>query len=255
MLRRIAGLIALAACALLTSPVGAAISYSYVATVSNTGPQPGTTVTVSVFLQETVSFPDTTLINPPNGQGLLSAGVAVQQMGTPPANATTISTIAGNNSAIGAGGGFGASGSYQTNLAGDGSKAALLEKVGAGVTPGPSTNGSGRILLGTLTLTAGAAYTATTFSIPSFTNSDHTLALESTTGPYTFTKNLGGTTFDLDPDHTSPTYSGANDVTNTFTITVVPEPGSMMLCGLAVCGGLFGAYRRRMGLAAKADLA
>jgi hypothetical protein len=259
MLRRLAGLLALAACAILTSPVGADVSYQYVTDQSTYSPQPGMTFTVSVFLLETVTGLDHSVINPPAGHGLLSAGVAVQQTGTPPP-ATIISSISTNNNAIGAGGGFGNSGSYQTEVATDHSSAALLAT--AGVAQGPTTdlsgaNGGGKILLGTLTLTAGAAYSTTTFSVTSFKNSTGTLALEQQplNAATTFTTNLGGQTQDLDKNNNNPAYTGANATINTFTVSVVPEPGSMMLCGLAVCGGIFGAYRRRTGLAAKAGLA
>jgi hypothetical protein len=61
--------------------------------------------------------------------------------------------------------------------------------------------------------------------------------------------------YDLDLPNGDPLapvpYTGA-DSFNTingnafvFTVTVVPEPSSMLLCGLGVSGGLFALYRRR----------
>jgi hypothetical protein len=98
-----------------------------------------------------------------------------------------------------------------------------------------------RVFLGTITLTAGSLGTTTTFTIESaknFVNHDgNTLTFHDA--------------FDLDKDSTGQgapvTWTGADSVSpaNTFTVTAVPEPSSLLLCGLAVCGGAFAAYRRR----------
>jgi hypothetical protein len=53
--------------------------------------------------------------------------------------------------------------------------------------------------------------------------------------------------------NTIPAFTGASG--DPFTITIpaaaVPEPSSMVLCGLAACGGALGAYRRRKARLAK----
>jgi hypothetical protein len=270
MFRKLLGLTVLAGCACLASPVHAAITYQYVTdqtTYTATGA--GATVNVQLFLQETLTNGDTSLINPTAGtanSGLFGAGVAVQQTGTVPTNASTISTIATNQTAIGVGGGFGTNSATfdQTNVTpatppNSGTSAALIESIPVGTAQGPTTDSTGRILLGTLTLTAGAAGTTTTFSITSFTNSANPLAVQFGEGN-TVTNGVNG--FDLDSTNNAfnggppPTYTGANDIINTFTVTVAPEPSSMLLCGLAVgCGGAYGAYRRRKAQGLKAEAA
>lgn len=240
MLQRIAGLIALASCAFLTGPVGAAVSYQYVTDQTTYSANPGASVTVQVFLLETLTSGSQSVINGDNG--LFGAGVGLQQTGTVPTNATIISSISTNQSTIGVGGGFGpGSGFDQTNVATNGSNAALVESIAVGTANGPTTDANGKILLGTVTLTAGAAGTTTTFSVTSFAHSSNSLA--QTLGEGNTITNHSG--FDLDKDSSSPSFSGANDITNTFTVTAVPEPGTLLLCGLAVCGGAFGAYLRR----------
>jgi hypothetical protein len=243
MIRRFAGLIALAALAFLTRPVWAAISYQYVTDKTSYSAQPGASVTVQVYLLETLTGGSTSLIN--NHHGVSTAGVGVQQAGTVPANAAIISSISTNQSAVGAGGGFGTNAADQSNVKADGSNVALQESVAGGST-GPTTDVNGKILLGTMTLTAGAANTITTFSVTSFANSSNSLAT-GFGGPSTATKSPQ---FDLDRDNNGgggppATYNGANDISNTFTVVAVPEPSSIMLCALAVCSGAFVAFQGR----------
>jgi hypothetical protein len=262
MLRRLEGLIALGVCAILTSPGRGDITYQYVTDQTNYNAVAGASVTVQLFLRETLTGGSTSLINEEGG--MFAGSVGLQQTGTVPANPTIISSISTNTNPIGVGGGFGPDGIglNQTNLSSDGSNAALIQTVDifsflSGQGPTPDANG--KILLGTMTLTAGAAGTTTTFSVTSLVNSSSSNPLsgppDGGEGNTISITNL----WDLDSDNNGtqngpPVYFGANDISNTFTVVVaVPEPSSLLLGGLAACGAAYGAYRRRKAQASRVE--
>jgi hypothetical protein len=256
---------ALAASAILASRGGAAITYQYVTDQTSYSASTGATVTVQLFLQETLTAGSTSLINAEGG--MFAGSVGLQQTGTVPANATIIATISTNQNAIGVGGGFGPGGTLnQTNVSSNGSNAAFIQTVDDIdflLGNGPTADANGKILLGTVTLTAGAAGTTTTFSVTSLLNSSNILSQPP--GGEGNTISISSL-WDLDRDNNGglnspitgaspPDYFGANDISNTFTVTVaaVPEPSSMLLCGLAVCSGAYAAYRRRQAHACRVE--
>jgi hypothetical protein len=225
----------------------AGISYQYVTDATNYNAVAGTNVTANVYLQETVTGSDTSFIATENG--LFSAGFGTKQTGSVPTGATTIMKITPNTQTEPNGfGGFlfqdvSSTKGYQLEVT------SISDTVGgpSGTTAGGSvTTGGGttttRVFLGTITLTAGSLGTTTTFTIESAKN-----YVNADGNTLTFTNG-----FDLDKDSTgSPTWTGADSImpANTFTVTAVPEPSSLLLCSLAVCGGAFAAYRRRKAVA------
>jgi hypothetical protein len=252
MFRKSLGFILLAMCTLAVRPARADISYQYITDQTNYNAAAGASVTVNIYLQETLNNGSTSLIAADTG--MFGAGVAVQQTKGPGSSAAAaISSISVNNSTIGAGGGFGSNGAVannnpkstafdQTNTSSDGTNAGLIESIAIGTANGPTTDGStststGKILLGTLTVTAGASGT-TTYSVTSFANSQNALATKFGEGN-TITNGVG---YDLDSTNNAflgggATYTGANDATTyTFTVATVPEPSSLLLGALGAAG-------------------
>jgi hypothetical protein len=231
----------------------ASISYQYVTDATNYNAVAGTNVTANVYLEETVTGSDTSFIAAQHG--LFNAGFGTKQTGTVPTGASTISQITPNTQTEPAG--------FQgpTSQSVSATRGWQLEGTSLGdTTAGPSGTTAGgsvttvggttttKVFLGTITLTAGTLGTTTTFTI----QSKRTLQNDPGDGN-TLTFNGG---FDLDKDSSGQgapvTWTGADAVgaNNTFTVTAVPEPSSLLLCGLAVCGGAFAAYRRRKAVAA-----
>jgi hypothetical protein len=224
----------------------ATISYQYVVAdssfnnVSNVSVASGATVTVNLYLQETVTGTDSSLIASENG--LFGAGVFVTKSGT--TGDSTVSSIAGNTATEPAGfQGPLSSGTTTTS-------AHLLESTSTSdTTGGPSGTTTGGnvstvngttttdVLLGTLTLKGGSVGSTTTYTVESYKN---------------FSGGDGNTlTFtnidDLDVTNTNPAYTGADNATFSFTVTVTPEPSSLLLCGLVVPGVGIGVWRRLRG--------
>jgi hypothetical protein len=262
---KIIAILLLAGWACLAGSAHADITYQYVTDQTTySAVNAGDTVTVQLFLQETLTNGSTSIINTDNG--MFGAGVGINQSGTIPANATKATDINFNNAAITAGG-FGAVNSFDLkNTASDGSNTALSESIGLGQPSGPQatlfSNSGGtivnRVLLGTATLQAGAVGTSTTFQITSLFNSPNSSLGNGNEGN-TLTVNSG---FDLDSDNNNfngggATYNGADDINNTFTVTVgvVPEPSSLLLAALGLPGLIaYGVrhWRRRAALVAMA---
>jgi hypothetical protein len=258
--------VATAVLALTAVPARADVSYQYVTDQSSYTAAAGGTVTVQIFLQETVT-PNKTTSSDQNQSlisvdgGLVGAGVFTKvSNGT----AATITNVA-NNVATGAA-------KNSTNFD-TGEKAvstptaaSILEaNTGAANTFGNTnsnvvtTTTKYQVLLGTLTINVGAAAGATTtFTVLPYKNTPTAPPFNGTgadnntvtagTGPFQ------GFPLDLDVTNNQaltgppPAYKGANDATAfAFTVTAaaVPEPSSMLLCGLIACGGAFTAYRRR----------
>jgi len=239
------------------TPASASVVYSYVTDSTAYSGTAGGTVVVNVYLDETLSGSNkTSIINANNG--LFGAGVGIQLSGT----STTGSAITGvspNNSSA-SNGGFGSTtigAAYNVNIGGNNTNGALSEAVGVasagGSNPGPlATQISStlfQVFLGSFAITLGQnPGTTDTYTVTSLFNSANTVLGGANGNTVTETGN-----FDLDKNHTGATaYTGANNTTNTFTVTVsgsvaTPEPSSMALCGMAVGGLAFRAWRRRKG--------
>ena len=186
--------------------------------------------------------------------GLAGAGFSVLQTTVTGGAGTTIASIGGNGNSADAGhldDGFG-SGNGNTGAtitpSSTPTSAKLLEGINnseAGVAIGPTgttspnsqTSVTGMIYLGSVTLTAGGAGSTTTFSLQPYNGS-------STSGE-TVANDLDD--FDMANGTSSlpgnPTYTGADaGPFESFMVTVpsagVPEPGSLVLTGLALLGGL-----------------
>ena len=229
----------------------ATITYQYVVAdsnfnnVSNVSVDPGATVTVNLYLQEKVTGSDSSLIA--SEGGLFGAGVFVTKSGT--TGDSTVSAITANTATEPAGfQGAVASGVNSTNT-----NAHLLESTSVtDTTGGPSGTTTGGnvstvngvtttdVLLGTVTLKGGSAGSTTTYTVESYKN------FSGGDG-----NTLSFTNFDdLDVDNNAgagPTFNGADDLTFSFTVTVTPEPSSLLLCGLVVPGVGVGVWRRWRG--------
>lgn len=229
----------------LVGPARASITYQYVADASSyTLSAPGTQV-VNLYLQETVTGSSTSLVAA--NQGLYGAGLSVALTG---GSGSTITGTTANTAVFGSGS-FATQGNTTTT-------AQILDQTGTSATTGaPMTAVSAtvnKILLGTVTIAVNSG--TSTFTLSKYP--PPTLGGDTTT----FSGN-NGNGFDLDfTNNNGPTvtpqggatYIGTTDTNGglnpafTFTTTVAvatPEPSSMLLCGLAVSGMGFGAWRRR----------
>lgn len=241
----------------LACPVQASVSYSYSTDTTNTAS--GGAVTINLYLNETLTGGSGSLINPPPpaNQGMFSASVALNVLSGP----GLISSVAGNTNPI-------ASGGFSTGYAGDlnsvngaGTQGAIIIGVAFGNTSGPlatqvsSSGGTtiNQILIGTATFTGVTANTI--IAVTSFNNAPSGSVANNLGNGNTVT--FGNNGYDLDStnnaaDGGGAVYTGADVTsaqTNTYTLTAgaaTPEPSSIALCGLALGGMGFGAWRRRM---------
>jgi hypothetical protein len=232
----------------------AAISYQYVVldpttfnpVTSFTAAAPGASVTANLYLQETVTGTDTSLL--PSELGIFGAGVFVTKSGT--AGDTTVASVAPNNQTE-PNGFQGPTSTGNTSTTGR-----ILESLSTSATSGPTGSTTGGhistvngttttdVFLGTITLTAGSVGSLTTYTVESYKNFSN-----SDGNTITFNRGL-----DLDVTNNGTaggaTYTGADNATFTFTVTATPEPGGLLLGGLAASGIGLGAWRRWRTLAA-----
>ncbi len=232
-----------------TAAARADLTYQYFTEASSYTAVTGAPLTVNLYLRETATNGSASLILG-NG-GLAGAGVYVTQSGVVPANATTISAV---NDQTGTGGNF-AGGFASAKF--DATRARLLETtsfsaaggpLGTAVTVGDTTTRS--VFLGSLTLTAGAQDTTTTFTVQTYRNAP--TGTFGGNGVNSNTLTFNNPPFDLDVTNNaelgspSAVYTGANDLPfNTFTVVAVPEPGSTALALLAAAAAGAGVWRRR----------
>ncbi len=259
-MKKLLGLAVLALALVCPGVAEASISYQYVTDATTYSGTTGSTVNVSVYLQETVSGTSTSILAAQNG--LFDYGIYVAGN----TSATGASTISNYTSAAPFTQ-FGTGINNNTSSAGQnpsGLPANSLDYYNGNNTQaanGTATANGYKVLVGTLAVTVGSTttFTLTTQNNPSFLDpgnggtaqSDNTHTLPAS----------GATHFDLDANGTAngQSYTGANNAVYTFTVSAaasVPEPSSMLLCGLVAAGGAYTAYRRRKALsAAPAELA
>jgi hypothetical protein len=211
---------------------------------------PGGTVIYDVYVRELLTNGSAELANAQGG--LTGAGFWIGFASG--SGGTTISAVAANtNTAVGFGNQVGTN--FKQNNATD---ARLIE----------SANGASNVqfsqvdattfkaLLGTVTLKAGTAGD-TTFNVGAYKNAPTTIGGSGQNGNTLFGAADFSTNYDADVTNNAElgsgggpplSYTGANDLPfGQFTVSTaaVPEPSSMLLCGFAVIGGGFAAYRRR----------
>jgi hypothetical protein len=255
-IRRLIPLFVLACCLGSADCARAGVSYTYASDQINYSAASGTTVTVFIYLNENLTGASTSI--EAANSGLQSAGWYVVRTGGD--SSGVITSVAANKNPNDPGNpgqpndGFDGGGGVNVNpqVATDGSAARLRESTND--LPGPvgaTTYFGTQLLLGTVTIKAGALGTSTTFTLQTYKNAP--------TGPFGGS-GTDGNTVDYGPNDydvsgfdsaTSQSYTGANDLSShTFTVTAVPEPGSLLFCGLTVCGGACAAYRRHKGVRA-----
>jgi len=259
------GLLAAVAC--VVPAAQASIVYQYVAVdqignsgLQSTGTNSGTIqfsaaggkYTLDIYLQETVTGGDTSLIV--GGQGLKGAGWSFNRK-TGDGLASFFGNPSDPNNGSGPPNDFGGSGTLRTptNITGGTGVANGRMTEGYSVTQATGVTGQDmgggvrKILLGSVQFTyqgADSSFALTAFS----TVSNGTTTLFNTSA-------YGGKTVGIDADnnsgntgYTGPTFLGAKDGTYTLLLTTgtsVPEPSSMILGGFAIFGGGLGYMRRR----------
>ncbi len=200
-------------------------------------------VTVLLYLKETLTNGSTSLIN--GDGGMLSGGIGVSRLSTnlpasPSVLVTDASGVTRNTADFSGPGGV-------NGVNGDGNPSAtdltFNEAIGPPPAVPPQTGNTGggaapsvanEIYLGSIKVQGGTQSGTTTFALRVHDNVFY---------GNTVTR---GNFYDLDIDNNggaTPVYSGAQDKTNSFTVTVnVPEPASF---GLLFAAGALGLIRRR----------
>jgi hypothetical protein len=207
----------------------ASISYQYVTDQTNYTAASGTSVQISIFLQETVTGTSSSLIAQEGG--MFGIGALV----TKTSGSATFDTSV-NGGFIQFDAAWNGGNKSNAPATQNGTNVGGFANVGnnpTGVIGTAVANQAGKFLvkLGTLNIVASA------------TQSNYTVGANTFNGGNTLTNTSG---FDLDvSSSTVPVYTGA--VASTFTINAaaVPEPTSIALAGFLVSGIGLGAWRRR----------
>ena len=253
-MRRFVFLIALALAVSAPATARASITYQYVSDQTSYNVNVGSTITVNLYIQETLTGGSTSLIVQDGGMFAAAIGVN-RSTGTAAANITAIKENTGAPWTSGSFA-FGAD-NFTAGTAQLGVQSPGFLGTASNINP----DSTGKILIGTMTLTIAANATGTTtFNLAQYNTGGGNTVTAGASNP------TSGSAFDLDfTNNNSPatggqppaTYSGANDNPFSFTVVVaaVPEPSSMMLCGLAVVGGAYSVYRRRKAQSASAAFA
>ena len=214
---------------LVTQDAWSAVVYSYAADSSNYTGAVGSTVTVDLYLDETLSGGSTSYIAA-NG-GLSGAGSAVNVSGTTGGTPASIASGSFTDSPAFAGG-------PTTTLynQGAGNNLEFTESISTSATTGLVPTAS-QILLGTLNVTVGSGvtrYSVTSLNNDTINGSNSTLGQADGNTVTRLPTPLG-----TDLDAANASFTGA-DLSPAFTFTVsavaVPEPASLSLLGLASLG-------------------
>ncbi len=220
----------------ITSPVRAGVTYQYVTDQTSYTASPNGTVTANVYLDEFVTAGSSSLIAQYGGLGGVGFKINTATSGAFPATPEiTGSTNQTGNGQVFAGATPGGTSTFPMQPGNTNLTAFKLQEAytGPSATPAGSTISSAtvsqdttyQVLLGTVTFNVGTNVTPTTY----------TLAQQSGTSQTYY--------------QTSPTPPTLVASSETFTVAAqaasVPEPSSMILCGI-VFGFAFVGYRRRM---------
>jgi hypothetical protein len=209
-------------------------------------------VNVNIYLQETVTGSDQTLIGNSAVKGLFSYGWYTTQTSGSSSGQSTLNSYNPNTpwnvSPYSGGSSSGSLPSNSMDYAG-------YQAPGSTSSPSPTNSGNTwKWFLGTLTVNVG---TQTTFSLVSM-NSSQSGLLDNGDNANTASDNAftlpSGTSkqYDLDKGGTQTgaagqyTFTGANAGLWQFTVgpSSTPEPSSIALCGIALLGGAGAGYRR-----------
>jgi len=215
-------------------PAGAAVTYKYVTDQSSySAPSAGASVSVQLFLQETLTGGSTSILAPARQDGVVGLGLKVTRGATGNSILSALNLDAADfgGPVIPQPGGnvtpalisfTEAASPTQTNV--------HIGNTAGGAVTNPAANG--RIYMATISITAGS--TPTTFTVaPYDTSGGNSLS--------------GKDFYDLDFTQTTPAadaYTGANQSPTTFTVNVVPEPASFGIIGATIALGLL--RRRRV---------
>jgi hypothetical protein len=249
---------------LATGAARAGVSYQYVGVPSNNSVAVNGTITVSIYLNETITSAtgggamNQSIIGLDGG--LVGAAFFVTSASAQDAK---ITTLANNVAGSANGTNFDTQNASKVTT----TQAGLFESVtktsnfaGASFSTNAVTGTTvvNQIFLGTLTI-QGVAVGSTNYTVeatksaPAGFPGANSLS-DTVTAGLDSDWNTFGSGVQLDQTNSTgtggppPVFTGAFGDPFTFTITTtpaVPEPSSMFLCGLAVCGGAIGAYRRR----------
>jgi hypothetical protein len=250
----------------LPAAARADITYQYVTDQTNYDLTPGGTVTVSVFLQETLTNGSQSLIVADGG--MLSAAVSIDRVsGTSASISTSGSAQFGSTTANTTGFNAGSTGAFRysadNNQTNPGSQTSTHAQIGVssggnlGTADNVNPDSNGRILIGTLVLSASSTTSGTTmYSVGKYPppgpagSNGNTVTIGASAASL-----AAASAYDLDfTNNQSPAtggspsavYSGTdqNPFTFSVTVTAVPEPSSLALGLVTTSGLVLGVWRR-----------
>ena len=252
----ILGIAAVLACA---ATAHAQVSYQYVAEdasgnpITNLSVGVNQTVSVGLYLQETLAGTSTSILNA--NSGLFSSAVKITRtLGDAGTTVTNNAFFNGTSSGgtIAVGGPVSANSTFSNGVSAGNVTGVAATQNGVLTGSGVTVND---VFLGTLNITgssvAGVQSSFTLGSKNTLNSSTITFGPDSTHRIGLDTDNGAGSAYVTVGLGVSPynplTFSGTRDLT--FTVTTnqaaVPEPSSMALCGLVAASAGFGAWRRR----------
>ena len=181
--------------------------------------------------------PSNSLINTDGGLIGAGAGINFQSvanvgLGVGQASIQSVNTDTAGNFPFGAG-------NAPINIGGGNNAEFNVAPGFGGVNVSYMSGTTNTVMLATLTITVGTG--ATTYTLSSIGTDGISGGGTPTTG------NTISNTYDYDAG-SAGLFTGASAFSPVYTFTVtpnVPEPSSMLLCGLAACGGIVTAVRRR----------
>ncbi len=212
----------------------ATVMYSYVSDQANYSVLYGQTVTVNVYLKETLTQGSTSLLNSAHENGLYSASFAVTAASNVLPSPSVVTGAAADSAEFDGGSSFTVASHTSTtahvnNSQGLSPDAAGVQLGNQPTLAGAVTTPANEVFLGTITITAGYSIAATTFNLGEL-NLSHGNTI-------TYADD-----YDLDKNSANPAYSGVGTAITSFTVTATPEPCAVVVFLL---GGVGCLIRRR----------
>jgi hypothetical protein len=221
---------------LLAASARASVTYSYVTDQSQYDGPAGGTITVNVYLKETLTGNSQSILMPSNENGLFGAGFKVSEVSNSLPSPSILTKATANDDSASQqfnGGAFNVV-SVTNTVATLSESQSFSNTAGVQLGNHPALAGTvstpgNQIFLGTVTITEGTSPGVTQFTLGAIGEAGTTVTYNDSD--------------DLDGNSTSPAYTGVGRTLTTFSVGI-PEPASMGLLGASIAFGLLKRRRR-----------